>query len=184
MKNIFNYLEQRDELVLVLGVVPLLAGTGSMTTAIAMGGFFLAVLIINNVIINVIRYLVPVEIRLVMIVLVAALTVSMLRLLMQTWFYDASQMLDIYIPLVAMNCLLLATMNDRAMTGKFIPVITNAAITGIGVLVLCIVIGTARQYINLPVIQGASGVFLMLAVVIILVNIISNKETEADTSSV
>lgn len=163
-------------LILVLGVAPLLAGANSMTAGIAMGGFFLATLIINNVIIYVIRYLVPLEIRLVMIILVAALTVSMLRLLMQAWFYDASQLLDFYLPLVAMNCLLLATMNDHAMTGKFIPVVTNAVFTGIGVLTLCTIISAVRQYIDLPVIQGAPGVFLMLALVIILLNIIRNKQ--------
>jgi Na+-translocating ferredoxin:NAD+ oxidoreductase subunit E len=169
-------------LILVLGVVPLLAGASTMTTGMAIGGFFLAALIISNVIINIIRYLVPVEIRLVMIVLIAAIAVSMLQILMQTWFYDASQLLEIYIPLVAMNCLLLAMMNDLAMTGKFITVVINTSITGIAVLFLCTIIGAARQYINLPVIQGAPGVFLMLALVIILLNFMNNEMTTAGSA--
>ena len=180
----FNkFTEERYVLFLVLGLAPLLAGATTQIAGVAMGGFFLAALIINNVIIYVIRYLVPLEIRLVMIVVVAALTVSMLQLLMQTWFYDASQLLDIYIPLVAMNCLLLATMNDHAMTGKFIPVVTNAVFTGIGVLTLCIIIGTLRQYIDLPVIQGAPGVFLMFALVVILLNIFRNKQITTSTTA-
>ena len=163
-------------LILVLGVTPLLAGATTLATGIAMGGFFLAAIIINNVIIIVIRSLVTHDVRLVMIVLVAAFTVAMLQLLMQTWYYDASQLPGIYIPLVAMNYLLLATMNDHAMTDKFVPVITNAAQTGIEVLILCTIIGAVRQYIDLPVIQGAPGVFLMLALVIILLNIVKNKK--------
>ena len=174
---------ERYVLLLVLGVTPLLAGASTLNAGIAMGGFFLTVLIINNVIINVIRYLVPAGMRLVMIVLVAALTVSILRLLMQTWFYDASQLLDIYMPLVAMNCLLLAMMNDHAMTGNFFTVVINATITGIGVLALCAITGTARQYIDLPVIQGAPGVFLILALVLVLLNIVSNNEMTAGASA-
>ena len=171
-----NLVKRQNYLVPVLGSVPLLAGAGTLDTGIAMGGFFFVSLVVNCIIINVLRSLISLEVRLVLIVLVAALTVSILQLLIQTWFYDNSQLLDIYMPLVAMNCVLLTIMNDRAMCGKFIPVIVIAAATGIGILAMCTVTGAVRQYIDLPVIQGAPGVFIMLALVIILLNIISNKE--------
>lgn len=174
-------IDEQYVLILVLGLTPLLAGASTLACGIAMGGFFLASIIINCIIINMIRSLVPIQIRQVMIVMVAALTVSMLQLLMQTWFYDASRLLDIYLPLVAMNCILLAMMNDYAMNGNFVSVIITATVTGIGVLVLCTFIGTARQYINLPVIQGVPGVFFLLALAIILVNILKNKGIGSDT---
>lgn len=184
MKTILdNFVERRNYLVPALGSVPLLAGASTLAGGIAMGGFFLAALIINSVIIIVIRPLVPPEIRLVLIALVAALTVSILQLLMQTWFYDYSQLLDIYMPLVAMNCILLAIMNDQAMGDKFIQVIVIAAVTGIGILAMCTVTGAVRQYIDLPVIQGAPGVFLILALAIILLNVISNKEKTTGASA-
>ena len=67
------------------------------------------------------------------------------------------------------------------MNGNFVSVIITATVTGIGVLVLCTFIGTARQYINLPVIQGVPGVFFLLALAIILVNILKNKGIGSDT---
>lgn len=178
---VINPAEERNCLVLVLGVAPLLAGASTLAGGIAMGGFFLTSLIVNCIIINVIRSLVQIEIRLIIIVVVAALTVSILRLLMQTWFYDASLLLDIYLPLVAMNCILLVVMNDYAMNDKLIAVLIPASVTGIGMLLLSMIIGAARQYINLPVLQGPPGVFLMLALAIVLLKIIGNTRIKTDS---
>jgi Na+-translocating ferredoxin:NAD+ oxidoreductase RnfE subunit len=176
VKNIFNYLTQRDGLILVLGIVPLAAGASNMATGIAIGAFFLAALIINSVLINIMRLLIPVELRIVIIVLVVAITISVLHILMQVWFYDASEALGIYIPLVAMNSLLLAMVNDQAMSDKFISVIVNALTTGFSILILCTFIGVIRQFIELPVIQSAAGVFFILAMFMCALKLICKKD--------
>ncbi|MCK4586426.1 MAG: electron transport complex subunit RsxE, partial [Gammaproteobacteria bacterium] len=95
-------------LVQLLGLCPLLAVSGTVVNALALGIATTLVLAGSNVTVSLIRHVVRPELRIPSFVLVIASFVTAVELLMQAFLYDLYLVLGIFIPLIVTNCVIIA----------------------------------------------------------------------------
>ena len=94
--------------VLVLGLCPTLAVTSSAINGIGMGLAATAVLMGSNVAISAIRRIIPDEIRIPAFIVVIAGFVTVVQLLISAYAPSLDKSLGIFIPLIVVNCIILA----------------------------------------------------------------------------
>lgn len=133
---------------MVLGLCPTLAVTTSAKNGINMGLAMLVVMIGSNIIISLIRNMIPDKVRIpVFIVIIAAFT-TIIELCMKAYTPDIYKALGIYIPLIVANCVPLVSAESSAAKYPVLPSILAAAGTGIGVVLAFGVLGGVREIIG------------------------------------
>ena len=100
--------EQNPVFVLLLGMCPALAVSTGLRGAVGMGLATTAVLLCSNILISGLRRLIPDKIRIAAFVIIIAGFVTAVDYLMQAYAPDLSELLGIFIPLIAVNCIVLA----------------------------------------------------------------------------
>jgi electron transport complex protein RnfE len=99
--------DNNQAFVALLGLCPLLAVSNTVINSLGLGIATTFTLIASNLIISVLRNLIPNEIRLPLFVLIIACIVTIVELLMKAWFYELYKILGIFIPLIVTNCVIL-----------------------------------------------------------------------------
>ena len=179
MKNLLDPDFRTDVIIPVLGIMPLLVVANNFENAAAIGIVNLLVIIIASLTISAIRDFLPVEIRLTAILLVITSAVSLVYILMQFWFYAISQKLGIYIPLIAMNCLVLAWVEEYALRHGVIKSLLHTLQAGLGILTILIVIGVIREYAGLSLLKQPAGAFLVFGFLVALYNLAINQQRQS-----
>ena len=95
-------------LKLVLGTCPTLALTTMAMNGIGMGAAVTFVLICSNVLISILRKIIPNQVRIPAFVLIIATFVTIVRLLLDKLLPDLYESLGLYLPLIVVNCIILA----------------------------------------------------------------------------
>lgn len=101
-------IDQNPVLVLLLGTCPTLATSTSVENAVGMGLAATAVLICSNVVISLLRKVIPEKIRIAAFVVIIAGFVTAVDLLLQAYLPALSKSLGVFIPLIVVNCIILA----------------------------------------------------------------------------
>ncbi len=114
--------------VQLLGMCPLLAVTTSVANAIGMGLSATVVLMCSNVAISLIRRFIPDKIRIASFVVVIAGFVTLVDLMLKAYLPALSQSLGIFIPLIVVNCIILARAEAFASKNN----VLNSAFDGLG----------------------------------------------------
>ena len=128
-ERIFNgIIKENPCLILMLGMCPTLAVTTSAINGIGMGLSTLAVLIFSNLIISMMRNVIPDQVRLPAYIVIVASLVTIVDILMQAYTPDLYASLGIYIPLIVVNCIILG--RAEAYANKVTPDL--AVFDGIG----------------------------------------------------
>ena len=179
MKDLLGPDSRADVVIPALGVMPLLLVANSLETATAIGVINLLVVILASLVILSIRNLLPVEIHLTALLLVIASVVSLVYIFVQFWFYAVSQQLGIYIPLIAMNCLVLAWVEEYALRNSIIESLLHTLLAGLGILAILIVIGVIREYAGLPLLKQPAGAFLVFGILVALYNLVGNQQRQS-----
>jgi len=96
--------QQNTGLVVLLGLCPLLAVSGTVVNAIGLGLATTLTLVFSNLAVSLARRALRPEIRIPAYVLIIASVVTVIQLLMQAWFHDLYRVLGIFIPLIVTNC--------------------------------------------------------------------------------
>lgn len=166
-----------DNLPLVaIGLCPLFLAITSTVNALVMGGLFYLILALNSIFLHCIRNLIPLTMRLPMILILLAGITTLVSILMRAFYYDWYIDLGIYLPLLAVNCLILAHAEERVLPGGAKAVLQGL---GYGLIVWCILLllGLARDVTSLFLsgttgsLTGlAPGNFFFLGLIISLVN--------------
>ena len=99
--------DNNQAFVALLGLCPLLAVSNTVINSLGLGIATTFTLIASNLIISLLRNLIPNEIRLPLFVLIIACIVTIVELLMKAWFYELYKILGIFIPLIVTNCVIL-----------------------------------------------------------------------------
>jgi len=102
-----DIIKNNPGLMLLVGMCPLLAITTSVINAISLGVCTCIILICSKLAISLLRPLLPSQLRLVSYIIIIAGLVSIIDMLMQTFFPSLSEGLGIFIPLIAVNCIIL-----------------------------------------------------------------------------
>jgi len=115
---------------LVLGLCPTLAVTKSVENGLGMGIATTFVLVFSNLLISILRDVIPAKIRIACFIIIIATFVTMVELLMQAFAYPLYLQLGIFIPLIVVNCIVLG--RAEAFASKNNPVYSVADGLGIG----------------------------------------------------
>jgi Na+-translocating ferredoxin:NAD+ oxidoreductase subunit E len=135
-------------LVALLGLCPLLATTRSAATGLGMGLATAAVLLASNATLSLIRHLLRPEVRLSVFVVVIASYVSVVDLAMQAYFYDLHKALGIFVPLIAVNCIIVGRAEVFASKNPLSKALLDALGMGMGFVLVLTTLGGLRELIG------------------------------------
>ena len=190
-------LTENPVFVLMLGMCPTLAVTTSAINGFGMGVSSLVVLAVSNLVISLLRKIIPDEVRLPAFIVVVASFVTVVELLMEAYIPSLDAALGIYIPLIVGNCISLG--RAEAYASKKPPIVSlfDGIGMGLGFTVALTIIGAIRELLGNGSIFGleipgyepmaffvrAPGAFLVLAVLVAIMNAVgiknrANKMTE------
>ncbi len=116
---------------LVLGLCPVLAVTNTADNGLGMGLAVIFVLTLSNLMVSLLRKLIPPKVRIACFIAISASLVVAVELLMQAFAYPLYQQLGIFVPLIVVNCIILG--RAEAFASKNSPLLSVADGLGMGV---------------------------------------------------
>lgn len=163
-------LRENPVLRLLLGLCPALAVTTSARNGLGMGIAALFVLLGSNICVSVLRNLIPVKVRIPSYILIIAGFVTIVQMLLQAFTPNLYNELGIYIPLIVVNCMILARAELFAGHNPVLPSILDALGMGAGFTGALVLIGGMREIlgsgslfdISIPVLQPGGHIEPML----------------------
>ena len=133
IKNFTNGLiKNNPTFVQVLGICPTLATTTSAKNALGMGVATLFALILSNIVISLIRKIVPENVRIPIYIVVIASFVTVIDLLMHGFLPELWESLGIFIPLIVVNCIIMGRAEAFPLKNGVIDSIFDALGNGLG----------------------------------------------------
>ncbi|KGF13387.1 RnfABCDGE type electron transport complex subunit E [Peptostreptococcus sp. MV1] len=146
-------IDENPTFVQVIGMCPTLAVTSSAINGIGMGLSTAVVLACSNLAISLLRKIVPDKIRIPCFVVVIATFVTIVQMLLKAYVPALDKALGLYIPLIVVNCLILARAESFACKNKPFPSLVDGFAMGLGFTIALTILGAVRE------ILGAGSVF-------------------------
>ena len=171
-------IKENPTLVTLLGMCPTLAITTMAFNAIGMGAAATFVLICSNVVISLLKKVIPKQVRLPSYIVIIAGFVTLIQLILQAYLPSVYDALGIYLPLITVNCIILGRAEMFASKNNVLSSALDGAGMGIGFTLAQFVVGSICPPIMEPMtlfILPAGG-FFVLGCVIALVNKIANRK--------
>ncbi len=140
--------------VQLLGTCPSLATTTSAANALGMGISVIFVLVFSNMFISLLRKFIPNQIRIASYIVIISGFVSALELLIKAYVPSLSNSLGLFIPLIVVNCIILARAEAFASKNKVLPSIMDGFSMGLGFTFALVVLGSIREIIGAGTIFG------------------------------
>lgn len=134
--------------VTALGICPALAVSSSIINAIGMGIAATFVLIGSNLIVSLIRNIVPAKIRIPVYIVIIATFVTIIDKVIAAYFPELSSSLGIFIPLIVVNCVILARAESFASKNPPLESVLDAIGMGIGFMIALICIAFFRELLG------------------------------------
>lgn len=147
-------------LVALLGLCPLLAVTNNVVNAIGLGLATTFVLVASNTTISIFRQHISKEVRIPIFVLLIASFVTIVELLMQSYFYDLYLILGIFVPLIVTNCAILGRAEAFASKNTWDKSLLDGLMMGIGFSLVLIILGAMRELIGSGTLFSQSALLL------------------------
>ena len=141
--------------ILLLGMCSSLAITTNLTNAVGMGMAVTAVLIMSNMIISLLRKVIPNEIRIPAFIVIIATLVKCVQLLMNAYTPALYNSLGVFIPLIVVNCIILGRAEAFASKNGIFDSLLDAIGMGLGYTFAVVVISFFRELI------GTGGISLL-----------------------
>ena len=135
-------------LVALLGLCPLLAVTNNVINAISLGLATTFVLVASNLTVSLFRNYIRKEVRIPIFVLLIASFVTLVDLIMQSFFYDMFLILGIFVPLIVTNCAILARAEAFASKNTWDKSIIDGLMMGFGFSMILVFLGAMREIIG------------------------------------
>jgi len=135
-------------LVALLGLCPLLAVTNNAANAISLGIATTFVLVASNLSVSLFRNYIRKEVRIPIFVLLIASFVTLVDLLMQSFFYDMYLILGIFVPLIVTNCAILARAEAFASKNTWDKSVIDGLMMGIGFSIVLVLLGAMREILG------------------------------------
>ena len=189
-------LDNNPALVQLLGMCPTLATTTNLENAFGMGLAATAVLICSNLFISLLRKFIPQQVRIAAYIVIISGFVTAVELLMRAYFYSLYQALGLFIPLIVVNCIILARAEAFASKNKVLPSIVDGIGMGLGFTFALCLIGAVRELLGSGTLLGfailpasypemtifvlPTGAFLTLGFIIAAVQKIRNSVADRE----
>ena len=146
-------ISQNPVLIQLLGMCSTLAITTTVSNGIGMGLSVTAILICSNVVISLLRKVIPSQVRIAAYIVVIAGFVTIVDLLLQAFAQDIAESLGVFIPLIVVNCIILARAESFASKNKILPAAVDGLCQGIGYTLVLVVMSAIRELVG----TGAIG---------------------------
>ena len=135
-------------LVQLLGMCSTMAITTTLFNGIGMGISVIIILTCSNIVISLVRKLIPGEIRIACYIVVVAGFVTIVDLLMQAYLPSLSESLGVFIPLIVVNCIILARAEAFASKNGIAASALDGIFQGIGYTLVLIVMCVIREFLG------------------------------------
>lgn len=149
IERLYNgIIKENPTLILTLGMCPTLAVTTSAINGIGMGLSSTVVLVLSNLIISLLRKVIPDGVRMPAFIVIVASFVTMVQFLMQGFLPDLYDSLGIYIPLIVVNCIILGRAESYASKNGPITSIFDGLGMGLGFTGAITILGAIRELLG------------------------------------
>ncbi len=178
-------IKENPTFVLLLGMCPTLGTTSSALNGMSMGLATMAVLVFSNLIISLVKNLVPNMVRIPSYVVIIASLVTVLQMIIKAYFPDLDKSLGLFIPLIVVNCIILGRAEAFAAKNGPVASIFDGLGIGVGFTLALTLLGAVRELLGTGRVFGASlfpegygallfvlapGAFIALGYLIAIVN--------------
>lgn len=156
LKSIFfnGVITENPTFRLVLGTCPTMAVTTSATNGVGMGAAATFVLIGSNIVISMLRNFIPDKIRIPSFIIVICTFVTMVQMFMNAFLPSLYQSLGIFLPLIVVNCIILARAEAFASKNAVLHSAMDGIGMGVGFTLALTIIGSIREVIGNGTIFG------------------------------
>lgn len=131
--------------VQVLGICSALAITVQLEPAIVMGIAVIAVMAFSNLIVSLIRNLIPNRIRIIVQLVIVAGLVIIVNEVLQAFAYDVSKQLSVFVGLIITNCIVMGRLEAFALASKPWPSVLDGIGNGAGYALLLVIVAFIRE---------------------------------------
>ena len=192
LKTLTNgLLKENPTFVLVLGMCPTLATTTSAINGMSMGLATLFVLVCSNIVISMLKKLIPDKVRIPAFIVVIATFVTMVQLAMQAYLPAIYEVLGLFIPLIVVNCIVLGRAEAFAAKNSVGLSALDGIGMGLGFTLALTILGAIRELLGTGAIFGfnvfndhfaalifvlAPGAFICLAYLMAAVNKLKSEK--------
>ena len=183
-------IKENPVLVLLLGTCPTLATTTSALNGLGMGVAAMAVLICSNVVISILKNIIPDTVRIPCYIVVIAGFVSVVQMLLKAYLPALDASLGLFIPLIVVNCIILGRAEMFANKNSVIDSALDGIGMGVGFSLTLTAMGLIREFFGsgtlfdmhiyggsispMTIFMLAPGGFFVFAILVAAVNKISN----------
>ena len=164
-------IKENPVLVLLLGLCPTLATTTSAINGIGMGVSTMAVLICSNIVISILKNVIPGKVRIPCYIVVIAGFVTIVQLLLKAYIPALDAALGLFIPLIVVNCIILGRAEMFASKNSVLDSALDGLGMGIGFTLALGVMGLIREFLgagtafDIPIYAGTAitpaGIFML-----------------------
>ena len=186
-----GFIKENAVFVLFLGLCPTLAVTTSATNGLAMGLATTFVLVMSNLVVSLVKNLIPDKVRIPAFIVIIASFVTVVELVMQGYVPSLFDALGLFIPLIVVNCLVLGRAEAFASKNTLWTSLVDGAGMGLGFTMALTVLGAVREllgsgaFFGMKLISGDAmllfilppGAFIALGYLIVLANMIKEKSS-------
>lgn len=190
LKN--GIIKENPTFIQVLGMCPTLAVTTSLLNGIGMGLSVTFVLTLSNMLVSMLRKMIPQKIRIAAYVVIIATFVTVVDLVLKAYIPALSQSLGLFIPLIVVNCIILARAEAFASKNGVMKSAADGIGMGLGFTMALSIISAIREILGNGTILGMSvgisapatimllppGGFLTLGLILGIINVIKNRKGE------
>lgn len=197
LERVFNgIIIENPTFVLILGMCPTLAVTTSAVNGLGMGLTTTVVLIMSNLLISLLRKIIPDGVRIPAFIVIIATFVTVVQLILEGYLPSLYAALGIYIPLIVVNCIILGRAEAYASKNNVLLSVFDGLGMGLGFTLGLTLIGIVRELLGGGTVFGAQvmpasyepltifimapGAFLVLAMLIAIQNkikLLAGKDT-------
>ncbi len=177
---------------IVLGLCPALAVTTTVENGLGMGLAATFVLVCSNVLVSALRKVIPDEVRVAAYIVIIASFVVCVEMITKAYFFELSESLGLFIPLIVVNCIILGRAEAFAKKNDVVRSFADGMGMGIGFTIALVVVSLVRElfgagtigllfgdkvFISQPLdfLQQAPGAFVALGLLLALMNVVGKE---------
>ncbi len=149
-------IKENPTFVMMLGMCPTLAVTTSAVNGLGMGLTTMVILALSNLIISMLRKIIPDDVRVPAFIVIVASFVTIVQFLLQAYIPTLNESLGLYIPLIVVNCIILGRAEAYAYKNPMISSLFDGIGMGLGFTIGLTSIGLVRELIGAGKIFGVA----------------------------
>ncbi|NLY44892.1 MAG: electron transport complex subunit E [Tissierella sp.] len=203
LSNIFKngIFKENPVLVQLVGLCSVLAVTTTTVNGLSMGLAVTAVLLGSNIVISLMRNIIPDKIRIPAFIVVIATFVTLLEMFLNAYMQSIYNALGIFLPLIVVNCTILARAESFASKNSVVPSMVDGLGMGLGFTFAVTVLGIVREvfgngtflggtdfvinvfgeaYPGAGILVAPAGAFILLGIFIAVFNVVLNKKKKTN----